>query len=208
MSKSGTLRFVHLVDWIDGRLSGEEAQAVARQVARSDEATRADVAWLRAFRQVSQDTILATPPRRVRAQLVRRFETYAQDRRPAGLRQRLIATLTFDSYLQAGLVGVRGSGGGAGRQLIYSTDWADVLVNVFACPPGQRLDVYGQVLPREAVAPDAFSIQLVAETGEVMITSADDLGEFTWEKLVPGVYDMHVSADQVEILIAAIELQL
>jgi hypothetical protein len=217
------------VDWIEGRLSEEEAQVVAEQVATADDATRADVAWLRAFARVSQATVLASPPPEVRAQLVRRFEAYAQDRRPPGFLSRLVATLTFDSYRQAGTVGVRGlslpvppqgwereKAGGVGggnappseRQLIYITEVTDVVVHVWAHAQSRHVDVHGQVLPSADVTPDVFTVQLLGDTGEVGITTSDDLGEFTFEELVPGVYEMVVSTEQFEVLITPVELHL
>ena len=41
------IAFSQLVDWVEGRLSEEEARAVEEQVAVADAATLADVAWLR-----------------------------------------------------------------------------------------------------------------------------------------------------------------
>jgi hypothetical protein len=68
------LDFAQLVDWVEGRLPEEEARAVGAQVAAGDTATLADVAWLRAFALVSENTVIASPPPEVHETLINRFE--------------------------------------------------------------------------------------------------------------------------------------
>ena len=46
MPDSKDVEFTRLVNWVEGRLSEEEARVVEEKVA-ADSATRADVAWLR-----------------------------------------------------------------------------------------------------------------------------------------------------------------
>jgi len=147
MSRPEDEEFTRLVDWVEGRLSEEEARAVAEEVAAAGDAARADVAWLRAFARVSEDTVIASPPSRVRDALIERFDAYAAGKQHPGLLQRLVATLTFDSTLQPapGLRAARAQE--AQRQVVYSTDAADVALILRPRASDGLLDLYGQIMP-------------------------------------------------------------
>ena len=79
------IAFSQLADWVEGRLSEEEARVVEEQVAIADAATLADVAWLRKFVRATEDGVLESPPPEVRSTLVARFEAHAEGRRTPGL---------------------------------------------------------------------------------------------------------------------------
>lgn len=207
MPESNTLSFARLADWLEGRLSAEEARAVGEQVAMADDTTRANVAWLRAFLQVSKAIVLDSPAPESRTPLRRYFEAYAQERRQPGFLQCLVATLSFDSRIQPAVAGVRAAGvQESQQQLVYTTDAADVALNIRSRSDG-RFDLDGQIFPAGDVAPDVFSIQLLRQADELGLTTADDLGEFAFEAVSPGVYKLIVSAGWFEVLVAPVELQ-
>lgn len=215
MPNSTALNFERLVDWLDGRLSEEEAAAVEKQVATADETARANIAWLRAFARASKAAPLASPPPEVRAELIRRFEAHARERRQPGLFQRLIASLTLDSGSQLVTAGLRSvDAQSSQRQLVYSTEIADVALNVQARLYDKHLDITGQVFPRGQAATialprnRAFSIQLLRDAAEFGLTTTDELGEFAFEAIPPGAYEIVLSAEQAEILIAPVEINL
>ncbi len=206
MSSPEDEEFTRLMDWVEGRLSEEEARAVEEWVAAADEATRADVAWLRAFARVSEDTVIASPPSRVREALVERFDTYAAGKQHPGLLQRLVATLTFDSTMQPA-PGLRaGRTQEAQRQLVYSTDAADVALIVRPRARDGQLDLHGQILPVGSDDTGVFGVQLLRGSSEVATTATNDLGEFTFEAVPPGVYEVLAGSDRVEIRIPDVEL--
>jgi hypothetical protein len=200
------IRFERLADWVEGRLSEEEARAVEEQLA--DEATRAEVEWLRAFARMSENIVLDAPPEAVRSELIRRFAAYAEGRRSPGFLQRLVASLSFDSGLQPAF-GVRSAGSreAAQRQLIYTTDAAEIALNIRPRPRDEHLDLDGQVFPAAGADPTSFSVQLLRGTEEVDLTAPDDLGEFGFESIPPGTYQILISSDRVEILISPVELR-
>lgn len=202
MSNSKKLNFDLLLDWLEGHLPEGEAKAIERQVAVADETIQADVAWIRTFLQASQAVVLDAPPEPVRTELRHRFETYAQTRGQPGLLQQLIAVLTFDSHTQSAAAGIRtASTQKTQRQLIYTTDVADIALNVQ--PRSNKLfDLNGQVLPTEEVALDNFSVQLLRNMEEQGLTTTDNLGEFGFEAIPTGIYELIVSNDQFEALIA------
>jgi hypothetical protein len=206
MPDSEDLRFAKLLDWVEGRLSEEEARAVERLVAEADSATREEVAWLRAFARISEDTVIASPPSQVRETLIDRFEAYAEGKRWPGLLKRLVATLTFDSGLRPAL-SWRVTAPKLQRRFAYSTEAADVTIDVRPRPHDELLDIQGRIFPVNSDYPGAFGVQLLAGSSEVATSATNDLGEFTFEAVSPGVYGMIVSGKRVEISIPQVELR-
>jgi hypothetical protein len=206
MADSEDVQFAKLLDWVEGRLSEEEARAVERQVAAADSATREEVAWLRAFARISEDTVIASPPPQVRETLTERFEAYAQGKRRPGLLEHLVATLTFDSGLQPA-PGLRTAGTPElQRKCTYSTDAADITISVRPRPRDGLVDIQGRIFPVNSTSPGAFGVQLLEGPSEVATTAANDLGRFTFEAVPPGVYEVLASSDRVEIRIPHLEL--
>jgi hypothetical protein len=206
MPNSEDVRFARLLDWVEGRLSEEEARAVERQVALGDSAMREEIAWLRAFARISEDTVIASPPPRVRETLSERFEAYAEGKRRPGLLKRLVATLTFDSGMQPA-PGLRTAGTTElQRKCVYSTDAADVRISVRSRPRDGLVDIHGRIFPVNSTDPDTFGVQLLDGPSEIATTTTNDLGEFTFEAVPPGVYEVLASSDRVEIRIPHLEL--
>ena len=193
----------YLADWAEGRLPEEEARTIEERLEGADEATRADAGWLRAFFQATRDVVLDDPPAGQRAELAKAFEAYARGRRQPGSLKRLTATLSFGGRLQPAAVR---SAGGAGGQLIYTTETADIALNVRRRPENGMLNLDGQIFPNDDEEPEAFGVQILRGTEEVGTTATDELGEFAFESVPPGEYQILVSSEQVEILISPVEL--
>jgi hypothetical protein len=206
MPDSGDPQFAKLLDWVEGRLSEEEARAVERQVALGDSAMREEVAWLRAFARISEDTVIASPPPEVRETLTDRFEAYAEGRQQPNFLNRLVARLTFDSGLEPAL-GWRATSPELQRQLAYSTEAVDVVISVRPRPRDELLDIHGRIFSVNSTHPETFGVQLLVESSEIANTATNDPGEFTFEAVAPGVYEMIVSSERVEISIPQVELR-
>ena len=207
MPNSEDVEFARLLDWVEGRLSEQEARAVERQVAEADRATREEVAWLRAFARISEDVVIASPPAQVRDALSERFEAYAQRKRQPGLLERLVGTLTFDSGMQPA-PGLRTAGTPeVQRQLVYSTDVADLAIDIRVRPHDELLDLDGQIFPTEGTDPGGFFVLLLEGSSEVGTTTTNDLGEFVFEALSPGDYEVLASSERVEIRIPRVEVR-
>ena len=197
--------FETLADLAEGRLPEAEARAVERRLAAADEATRADAAWLRAFARAAGEVVIEDPPAGHRAALSEAFEAYAEGRRRPGALRRLVATLSFGGGLQP-VAGVRSAGGAEG-QLVYTTEAADVALNFRRRPGNGKLDIDGQVFPNDEGEPEAFGVQILSGTDEVGTTATDELGEFAFEGVPPGRYQILLSSEEVEILISPVELR-
>lgn len=207
MTEPDKINFERLVDWVEGRLSAEESRTVEERVAEADETALARVAWLRAFARLKGEVVLDAPPQEVRDGLLRRFDAYAEGRRTPGLRQRLVATLSFESGLRPAS-GARTAGGQEEqKQLVYTTDAADIALNVRPRHRNGHLDIDGQVFPADDADPASFSVQLLSGADEVDLSTTDELGEFAFEAVPSGAYQILVSGERVEILISSVELR-
>lgn len=205
MTERNRISFERLVDWAEGRLTAEEARAVDEWVA-ADEANRERVAWLRAFARVNEGVVMEAPPQEVRSELMRRFDAYAEGCRTPGLRQRLVATLSFESGLQPAFGARSASDQEDQKQLVYTTDAADIALNVRPRHRNGHVDVDGQVFPADDADPASFSVQLLSGADEVGLSTTDELGEFAFESVPSGAYQILVSGERVEILISSVEL--
>lgn len=201
--------FGRLVDWIEGRLPPEEAAEVEKSVACSGASARADVEWLRAFLDASEDTVLATPPPEINAALVQRFEAYAKDRREAGFPRRLLAKLSFDSSLQPAF-GIRSAGTREShRQLIYANELADIAINTFHRTRDGRFDLEGQVFPPgEDSGIRPFGVQLIRGDVDHGTTATDELGTFGFQAVPPGSYELLLGDGEVEIRLSGVDLRM
>jgi hypothetical protein len=200
--------FGRLADWLEGRLSAEEATSVREAVAAADSDTLADVAWLRRFFRATESAIIESPSRELVDELVEVFEDYARGRRAPGLFRRVLAGLVFDSNLQPA-AGLRAVGGQqARRQLIYHADAFDLALNLLARDADNALDVDGQVLPREGGEPELVSVQLLRDGNELDLTVADALGSFAFRRVAPGSYELVLSAERVEVSVLPVDVSL
>ena len=199
-------KFARLVDWVEGRVSEREAQILEKQVA-SDASMHDNVMWLRAFALISEATVIASPPPEVRNTLVDRFEEYAAGKRRSGWLKRVLATLSFDSNLQPAL-GLRATGAPESqRQFVYSSEVADVTINLRSRPHDGLADLYGQIFPVDGTDPGAFGAQLLDGASEAATTAANDLGEFSFGALPPGTYEVLACSDQAEIRLTGVEVR-
>ena len=208
MNESNTSHFAEMLDWLEGRLPPDKARDVAERLQTADAATQADLDWLRLFQQARQSIQIASPPPSVRELLKQRFADYAEARQPPGLFQRLLANLTFDSRAQPVTAGLRSaSDEGQKQQLIYTTEAAEIALNVQSNLPDKKFIVTGQVFPTADTPTHTFSIQLLHDAQEVALASADELGEFTFADIPAGEYGIVVSAGQYEVVITSFILQ-
>jgi hypothetical protein len=208
MKQPNSLHFPQLLDWLEGRLPEAQARAIVERLQTADEATQADLAWLRRFQEIRQSIRFVPPPAEVRDALKRRFEAYAQDRQAPGFFRRLLAELTFDSRTQWAVAGVRSAAGeGLQHQFIYTTEVAEVALNLQPSGADRYIVLTGQVFPIGDIAPNAFSLQLLRGNLEAGLATTDELGEFAFAAVPAGEYDLILSADRFEIVIPAIPLQ-
>lgn len=205
MTTNKDARFGRILDWLEGRLTEEEAREVEERVA-ADEEARAELEWLRAFVRTSEDVALEAPPERVREVLERRFASWAEERRGPSLVRRIVATLAFDSGAAAPAAGFRSGAAGGNQQLVYDAQVAEIALNVRPRPGNGKMDLYGQIFPAVEEDPETFSVRLLKGPEEVGLATADELGEFAFEAVRPGIYEMVLSAAQIEFHIHPVQV--
>lgn len=205
MRKTDNPNFALLLDWIEGRLSEEEATRVQARL-QGDAQLQADLAWIEHFTDARQRVTLATPPPRVRAVLNERFAAFAEDRRQPGLIERLVGLLTFDSRAQMATAGFRSAATqGLERQLVYSTEMAEIALNFQPDAQGEQVRLAGQIFTSMDLS-GPLLIQLIQQDAEVAHATADELGEFTLPSVPVGEYELLLSSDEFEVLLEAVPL--
>ena len=197
-----------LLDWIENRLPADEAASVAAWAAQADEAGQVQLAWLRAFVRQSEKTILTAPSEVARQNVLRSFEQFARERRAPSIVQRLMATLLPSSASRPALSGVRGAASQTqDRQLRFTTEMADALVNIAPRVRDRQFDLSGQVMPTSDALGLSLTVQLLQDDAEYGITTTDTLGEFAFDAIPAGEYNIVISDGQVELDVRPVTLR-
>ena len=112
---------------------------------------------------------------------------------------RVLASLTFDSLTAKPAFGLR-SGASSGRQLVYSTEIADVDLRV--SPQSGEWEIAGQILG-SSQAQGRVNLE-----SESFSTSVDlnELAEFGFQSVPSGIYRMFVHLPELEIEIPPLQL--
>ncbi len=142
-------------------------------------------------------------PASLRRTLVDQFDVWAVDRRPARLRDRIKALLDVDLTTLPALAGTRGAGTDTGRQLLFTSDVADIAINVRDAKTPAVLD--GQVLP-VADSSAAVYVELVLDEQVVAEVVADETGSFLIDGVHPGRYTLLVAVGDAEIEVGPVEV--
>ena len=191
-----------LADWLEGRLSPEVADTVARQVGGGDERTAATVDWLRTFLDASSAFQLEQPPPLVRNRLRQHFRrAWGWDPEPPRTRDAERARKVFDSRVDLALSGVRG-GGQAGDvvHLAFRAESADLVLDAYRIGDGKlRLD--GQLL-RNDRHEDVVVEATVRGLGIRMRTvDGDLLGRFSLTGVPDAVTDLDLDDGEVTVTV-------
>ncbi|HET6977081.1 MAG TPA: hypothetical protein VFI24_12210 [Pyrinomonadaceae bacterium] len=126
------------------------------------------------------------------------FTGRSASREPSRL-ARLLASLTFDSLTAKPAFGLR-SGASVGRQLIFSTEMADIDLRV--SPQSGEWEIAGQIL---GSSQSGGKVNLQSES---FSASADlnELAEFGFQSVPSGIYTMFVQLPELEIEIPPLQL--
>jgi hypothetical protein len=125
------------------------------------------------------------------------FRGRGANREPSRL-ARVLAALTFDSLTAKPAFGLR-SGATTGRQLVYSTELADIDLRV--SPQSGEWEIAGQILgssQRGTVNLESESFSATADLNE--------LAEFGFQSVPSGIYTMFVHLPELEIEIPPLQL--
>ena len=203
------ISFQELIDWAEGRLSGSAAERVTANLAESDLGTRRTKEWIQAFLDASRQTVLEASPQAVRAEVRARFLQAALIQRQRPEWRLVVARPLFDSAARVATAGVR-SGGlvHQPRHLVYTTDVADVTVDVHRRPNDSHVDVLGQLFPNDSRPAQSFRVELSRGDTTLGAIDADELGEFSFANVHPGDYHMILSTGKLGILVTPVHLNI
>jgi hypothetical protein len=200
--------FERMLDWLEGKLPEAEAQQIAADMEAADEAMRQDFLWLQSFLEMKEETKLPSPPPRVREELRRRFQDFARERRSPNLFQRLEGILSFDSQAVPATAGLRATASTESqiRQLVFMTQIAEVVINIQSNPHGQGVNLLGQVFPETSFEIDEFIVQLLKNSQDQGLRTTDELGQFAFEDVPDGIYELILIAHHFEVSLSPIQL--
>jgi hypothetical protein len=202
-----SIPFGQLADYVDGLLPPDEAARLRVALDGADPAAVKAAEWLQAFADLRQAIPGESASHSVETMLRERFAAYTSLRRTRPELRIHLATTRFDTAAAFAGAGVRSPlAVDAHRHLLYTTDIADVAVDVHRRAGGSRLDVLGQLFPSAGHAPDAFRVQLSRGADSLGVQPTDDLGEFLFPNVAPGDYHMILSAGDVGILVTPVNL--
>ena len=181
-----------------------------QELAEGSQDTAADLAWLRAFTHAATEVSLDEPPSELRGALRASFRDHFNHQTEptgvaAGLIDRFIAALNFDSGLQHGLAGARAGVPSATRQLVYSTDALDVSLSIQGEANGLRID--GQILPVVDLSLDGFQAQLHKDNETVIQAQVDEFGHFAFSSITPDTYQLTFGTALLTVVLEVVDFR-
>jgi anti-sigma factor RsiW len=183
--------FERLIDYLDGHLAKEDAARLAAHLASGCRQCAPTRDWYASVREAVARDDSPEPPPWVFKRAVRIFDEKASRPRLIERLGRAVASLVFDSFAQPAVLGVR-STETANRQLLYRA--GDYHIDLQIAPSdASKSDVRGQVLREgeagfESVA--GLKIELAREGKAAQETLTGGTGEFAFESLESGEYDL------------------
>lgn len=187
--------FDRLIDLAEGRVSPDERASVLTHVSGCPRCTT-EVAQLERLIGLMRADRSEDAPSHVVARAVRLFNLRSAPSRPS-IRQRLLATLQFDSAWQPAAMGVR-SASTQPRQLLFSD--GEHVFDVRITAAGAEWTMAGQVLgPVESGRVD------VRGPAGAFHTELNEMGEFTLQ-IPPGTYALLVTLADVEVEIPTLKI--
>jgi hypothetical protein len=197
--------FERLIDHLDGRLTGDEADLISAHLATGCDTCGETHGWYAGLRLVVAADDSCEPPPWVLKRAVRLFEIQqARPRLVERVRKR-IASLVFDSLTRPAPVGVR-STETANRQLLYRA--GNYSIDLQVAPSDQsRADLTGQILKEGETAFDSVAgLSLALSRGDqpVCEMTTNEMGEFKIRSIRQGEYDLSVETPEGVISVRAL----
>ena len=196
-----------LADWLEGRLSTDDARRVADAVEHGDAGLRAHLCWLQSFLDFAQALPLHRPPALTLQRLRQHFARWSKAREI--LEQpvpRIKVALVFDSRMDRPLVGVRGAPDDEVVHLAFRGETADLVLDLHPLP-GDAVRIEGQVLPLDLDVAPIFEATATGPGLDVRAVDGDELGRFTLTP-VPLTADRIQAGNGEMVLVADLDLRL
>jgi hypothetical protein len=199
--------FERLLDYLDGRLAGQVAQVVAAHLGGGCKRCAENREWLERVRAIAASDDRSAPPLWVLKRAHRLFDSKTVRAGALDRLGRLVAALIFDSLTPAAIYGVRLAQSG-NRQLVYHADRYSVDLQIASANPSAA-NLIGQVLRQgEAGFQSAarLSLELIRDNQIVGSTTTSAVGQFTFNGIEWGEYDLQIEAHGAAIIIAQLPI--
>jgi len=182
-----------LVDYMDGRVSGEGKLAVENHLSKCSDCVELKEELRLLVLRLQEDTTFE-PPAELVQWGVSLFQPLLQPSTGGKLRK-LIAALVFDTFDQPLLAGVRRVGAPP-RQLLFRAGDVDVDVKIESMEANDRITLVGQVLSTTAKFFDNTPVKLESHGIVRYRTMTNLVGEFSFDEVPKDTY--HLSVDLPE----------
>ena len=182
-----------LVDYMDGRVSGEGKLAVESHLSECSDCGELKNELGLLVLRLQEDTTFE-PPAELVQWGVNLFQPLLQPSTGGKLRK-LIAALVFDTFDQPLLAGVRRVGAPP-RQLLFRAGDVDVDVKIESMEANYRITLVGQVLSTTAKFFDNTPVKLESHGIVRYRTMTNLVGEFSFDEVPQDTY--HLSVDLPE----------
>jgi hypothetical protein len=182
-----------LVDYMDGRVSGEGKLAVENHLSKCGDCAELKEELRVLVLRLQEDTTFEPPAELVKWG-VSLFQPLLQPSTGGKLRK-LIASLVFDTFDQPLLAGVRRVGAPP-RQLLFRAGDVDVDVKIESMEANDRITLVGQVLSTTAKFFDNTPVKLESHGIVRYRTMTNLVGEFSFDEVPKDTY--HLSVDLPE----------
>jgi hypothetical protein len=183
--------FARLIDYLDGRLAGDEAHSMAQHLRSGCSSCSPTRQWYEKMLGIIAGDDSSDPPPWVLKRALRIFDLQREKPRILERIGRAVASLVFDSVALPALEGVR-STESANRQLLYRV--GDYSIDLQIARADQlHADIAGQVLREGEVSFDSVATRLVGlmrGDERLLSTTTNAVGEFTMRGVEPGDYDL------------------
>jgi hypothetical protein len=197
--------FERLLDYLDGRLAGDEAGLVASHLASGCRRCEASRQWYEQVRAIAESDDTMEPPAWVLKRAIRLFEGRGSREGTASRLAGAIASLVFDSFARPALAGVR-STETANRQLLYHADDYSIDLQITA-PDQSQASLIGQVLRKDDLRFESVAglpLHLVREGQTLQSTVTNENGEFIIGSVDCGDYDLLIETRGLKITIKGV----
>jgi hypothetical protein len=199
--------FERLIDHLDGRLTGDADEPIRTHVAAGCYQCDRSRAFYENVRAITANDDTTEPPSWVFKRALRIFDRPRAQGTIAYRAGRLVAALVFDSLRETALAGAR-STAVESRQLLYRAEDFSIDLQI-ASLEQQRADVTGQLLREGELVFDSvagLALNLISDGKTVLSTATNERGEFKFNAVDCGYYDLQIDAQDSNITIVGLPI--
>jgi hypothetical protein len=189
--------FENLLNLATGALSSDDRASVEAHVNQPCSHCQAHLRKVTELIQIMANDQTVAPPPPVLQRMLAVIKRLAADR------PRLPVRLIFDSWRHAPLAATRSAT--QAQQLLFAAEGLDI--DLHFTPGADNTTVRGQILGGEQPEDRPASL-VVLQSGEeiVALTRTDRHGQFVFQSVPAGTYDLHIELEQNQIAIEGLQL--